>query len=99
MSLFNDDLRPLIEEEWDDFISSSRTTAEEKLQPIPAVGIAFRNQCAKRMLSEESLEVQEEVEEYRQGLREDPFHAESALESDGDEKEAERVAQARSYHR
>lgn len=98
MSLFKDELRPLIEKEWADFVTLERPTAEEKAQPIPAVGIAFRNQCAKRMLSEEPSEVRAEVEEYRQGLREDPFEAESLLEVDEDGKEAKRIAQARSYH-
>ncbi|KZP27382.1 hypothetical protein FIBSPDRAFT_948648 [Athelia psychrophila] len=64
MSLFKDMLRPLITQEWTDFVMSNRTTEKEKANPIPPVSIAFRNQFAKRSLSEMSPEVHQEVEEY-----------------------------------
>lgn len=101
MSLFKDKLRPLIEREWKDFVMLSRTTEEEKASAIPPVGIAFRNQFAKRNLAEEPPEVQQEVEEFRQGLVEGALNVTSVTEVDGDgdgDEEAKRVAQARSYH-
>lgn len=97
MSLFNDKLRPLIVKEWTLHVLSERTE-EEKADVIPPVSIAFRNQFAKKSLSLEPPEVQEEVEEYRQKLREDVVDEPSALDTDGSDEEAKRVTQARSYH-
>lgn len=92
--MFKPRLGPIIDQEWAAAVTLQRLTEEDKLKPIPAVPINFRNAALKRMLEGESPEIKAEVEAWRQAQRNLDIKDEGVEDED-----TRRLAAANQYHK
>lgn len=93
-AMYKPSLGPVITQEWNAAVIAGRLTEEDKLKPIPAVPINFRNCALKRMLADESPETRAEVEAWRRAQR-----VEEVKEQGEDDEEIGRLAAANKYHK
>src|SRR5262245_44798782 len=91
--LYDEKIKSVVQREWPIEWKNSPSFSED--QKVPPPSIAFQNKIATKLLAEESEEIKQEVEKYRESRGE---YVEDVDDETGDE-EKERVAKAKAFQR